>query len=128
MGEKAEALERQNRQLLASHTAMRDNLDRMQMELDGLLLVNPWMAEAIVQLRTSQVHNWDNPIVIDNDSSDEGTIAEAPEVPEQFHLVLIKEEVIEDSKEEDSDDEVWEITQKEFEDKVVNTWGKSPKL
>ena len=31
---------------------------------------------------------------------------EAPDVPEQFHLVLIKDEVVADCEKENSDDEV----------------------
>ena len=61
--------------------------------MDGLLLVNQRMVDAIVQLRVGQVHNWDNPIVIDDDSSSEETVAEAPDVPEQFCLVLIEDVV-----------------------------------
>ena len=102
-------------------------MDRMRVEMDGLLLINQRMVDAIVQLRAGQVHNRDNPIVIDNDSSSsEETIAEAPDVLEQFRLVLIKD-VVEDS-EEDSEEEIWEISREEFEDEVVDTQAESPEV
>ena len=129
VGDKVEALERHIWMLIASRTVMGDTMDQMRVEMDRLFLINQRMVDAIIQLRAGQVHNRDNLIVIDdNSSSDEGTIVEAPDVPEQFCLVLIKDEVVDDSKEEDSDDEVWEITREEFEDEVVNAWGKSPKV
>ena len=128
-GAEIKTLKRQNCQLLVSWTAMRDDLDRMWREMDGLLQLNAWMVGTIVQMRTSLVHNWDNPIVIDDDSSDE-MAAEAPDVLEQFCLVPIEdmEEVVEDSEGESSGDEVWEITREEFEDAVVDVQGESPEL
>ena len=128
VGEKMEALERQNRQLLASRTAMRDDIAQMNRSIDGLLQVNLRMAEAIVQLRVSQVHNQNNPIVIDDDLSDEDTIAEVVHVPEGICLIPIEE--VADSEEEESSDEeeIWEISRKEFEDEVVDTRGESPEL
>ena len=78
--------------------------------MDRLLMVTQRMVDAIVQLRAGQVHNQNNLIVIDDDSSSEETIAEAPEVPEQFHLVPI-EDIVEDSEgEEDDEEEIWEIS------------------
>ena len=113
--------------LIASQTAMGDTIDQMRAEMDRLLLVNQRMVDAIVQLRVGQVHNWDNPIVIDDESSsDQETIAEAPDVPEQFCLVPI-EDVVEDS-EEDSEEEIWEISQEEFEDEVVDARTESPEV
>ena len=42
-------------------------------------------------LRAGQVHNWDNPIVVDDDlSPSEEMIAEAPAVPEQFCLIPVR--------------------------------------
>ena len=99
--------------------------------MDGLLLINQRMVDAIIQLRVGQVHNQDNPIVIDDDlSSSEDMVAEAPEVPEQFRLVPIMDEEVVGSEEEDSDEEeeIWEITQEEFEDEIVDAWGESPEL
>ena len=103
--------------------------------MDGLLLINQRMIDAIVQLRAGQVHNRDNLIVIDDDSlSFEGMVAEPPNVPEQFRLVLIEGEEVVDGEEEDSDEEdsdaeeeIWEISQEEFEDEVVDTQSESPK-
>ena len=130
MGDKVEALERHIWMLVASQTTMGDTMDRMRVEMDGLLLINQRMVNTIVQLRVGQVHNWDNPIVIDDDSSSsEETIAEPPEVPEQFRLVLIEdEEEVTDSEEEESEEEIWEISREEFEDEVVDTRGESPEL
>ena len=98
--------------------------------MDGLLLINQRMVDAIVQLRAGQIHNWDNPIVIDDDSSSEETVAEPPEVLEQFHFVPIEDEEVMDGEEEerDEEEEIWEISQEEFEDEVVDTRGESPKL
>ena len=131
VNEKIEGIERHIWMLIASWTVMGDTMDRMRAEMDGLLLINQRMVDAIVQLRAGQIHNWDNPIVIDDDlSSSEEMVAEPPEVLEQFCLVPIKDEEVADSKEGDSDEEeeVWEISREEFEDKVVDTRGESPEL
>ena len=75
--------------LIASQTVMGDMIDWMRMEMDGLLLINQRMVDAIIQLRVGQVHNQDNLIVIDNNSSSsEGTIAEVSDVLE--HSVLFR--------------------------------------
>ena len=130
VNEKMEGMEQHIRMLIASWTAMGDTMDWMRREMDGLLLINQRMVNTIVQLRVGQVHNWDNPIVIDDDSSSsEETIAEPPEVPEQFRLVPIEdEEEVTDSEEEESEEEIWEISREEFEDEVVDTRGESPEL
>ena len=134
VNEKMEGMEQHIQMLIASRTVMGDTMDRMRREMDGLLLINQRMVDAIVQLRASQVYNRDNSIVIDKDSSSsEETVAESPEVPEQFHLVPIKDEEVadseeEESEEEESEEEIWEISWEEFEDEVVDTWGESPKL
>ena len=87
--DKVEALERHIRMLVVSRTTMGNTIDRMREEMDGLLLVNQRMVNAIVQLRVGQVHNQDNLIVIDNNSSSsEGTIAEVSDVLE--HSVLFR--------------------------------------
>ena len=66
--------------------------------------------------------------MIDDNSFSEDAIVETPVIPEGALLILINEEVA-DSEEEDSDDDkVWEITREEFEDKVVDAWGESPEL
>ena len=111
VGDKVEALERHIWMSVASQTVMGDTMDWMRVEMDRLLLINQRMVDTIILLRAGQVHNRDNPIVIEDDSSsDKGTIAEAPDVLEEFHLVPIKDEVGVDSEEEDSEDEIWEIS------------------
>ena len=103
-------------------------MERMRADMDGLLLLNQRMAEAILQLRAGQVHNQGNPIVIDDDSS-EDEVAETPRIPEGALLVPIEdEEVVEESSEEDEEEEVWEIPREEFEDAVVDTRHSSPEL
>ena len=84
------------------------------------------MIQSIHQLQTSQVHNQDNLIVIDDKSSVEDILDTAPVPvlgPVKHRLVLIEEltESVEDSEESDSGDEVWEITCEEF-------IGSSPEL
>ena len=88
-GEEIEALKRQNHQLMVSWTVMWDNIQRMEASINGLILVNLWIAEAINQLRVSQVHNWDNPVVVNDDSSSEDeTVAEVPECQGHSHPKL----------------------------------------
>ena len=86
-----DGLEHLTQQLLASRTAMREEMDQMRRDMDGLLLLNQRMAEAILQLRAGQVHNQGNPIVIDDDSS-EDEVAETPRIPEGALLVPIEDE------------------------------------
>ena len=85
------------------------------------------------QLRASQVHGHDNPIMIDN-VLDLALVHVPP--PVQHQLVPIDELTgsVEDSEEgerveslESSEDEeeVWEIPREEFE---ANTWSLSPEL
>ena len=85
------------------------------------------MIQDILQLRMSQVHSWDNLIMLD-DSSEEDILDTAPvPVPEPVvhTLVPITEltESVEDSEEgdDDSGDEVWEISREEWV-------GSSPEL
>ena len=93
--------------------------------MNGLLELNWQMIQSIHQLRTSQVHSWNNPIVIDDEPPVEDVLDTAL-VPVlglvKHRLVPIEElmESVEDSKEE-SGDEVWEITCEEF-------IGSSPEL
>ena len=57
IGDKVEALERHIRMLVATQTAMGDTMDQMREEMDGLLLINQKMVNAIIQLRTvSSMH------------------------------------------------------------------------
>ena len=115
--------------LEASRRAMREDMDEMTQNMNGLLELNRQMISDILQLRMGQVHGRDNPIVVDN-SSEEDVVDTAPvPVPQPVvhTLVLISEltESREGSEEEeeetDTEDEVWEISQEEFT-------GSSPEL
>ena len=101
-------------------------MDTMVNNMNGLLELNCQMIQHILQLRMSQVHGWGNLIVV-NDSSDEDVLDTAlvpVPVPVEHRLVPIAEltESVESSKEEDdSGDEVWEVSCEEFV-------GSSPEL
>ena len=121
-------LETHVRQLEASRRAMREDMDEMTQNMNSLLELNRQMIQDILQLRMSQVHSWDNPIVVD-DSSEEDVLDTAPvPVPELVvHTLVPISELIEsreDSEEEeetDMEDGVWEISREEFV-------GSSPEL
>ena len=105
--------------LEASKRAMREDMDEMTRNMNGLLELNRQMIRDILQLRMSLVHGRGNPIVVDN-SSEEDVVDTAPvPVPQPVvhTLVPISEltESREGSEEEeeeetDTDDEVWEIS------------------
>ena len=115
--------------LEVSRRAMREDMDEMTRNMNGLLELNCWMIQDILQLRMSQVHGRDNPIVMDNSSEEDVLdIAPVPVAELVVHtLVPISEltesrEGSEEGEEEmDSGDEVWEIGQEEF-------IGSSPEL
>ena len=125
-----DGLETHVRRLEASQRAMREDMDEMTRNMNGLLELNRQMIRDILQLRMSVVHNRDNPIELDN-SSEEDVLDTAPvPVPQPVvhTLVPISEltESREGSEEEeeeetDTDDEVWEISREEFH-------GSSPEL
>ena len=102
-------------------------MDNMVRGMNLLMKLNWQMIGTISQLRVSQVHNWDNLIVInDNEPVDDVLDAALVPVPGlvEHQLVPIKEltDSTEDSElGEESGDEVWEITHKEFV-------GSSPEL
>ena len=90
---------------------MRLEMDEMISNMNSLLELNQQMIQSIHQLRMSQAHNQDNLIVINDKSSMEDVLDTAPVPvpgPVEQRLVLIKEltESVEDSKEDDSRDEV----------------------
>ena len=120
-------LETHIRRLEACRRAMRDDMDKMTRNMNGLLELNQQMIQDILQLRMSQVHGWDNLIVVDDSSKGDVLDTALVPVPELVvhTLVPISEltESREGSEEEetDSEDEVWEISQEEFV-------GSSPKL
>ena len=64
-------------QLEVSRRVMREDMDEMMRNMNGLLELNQWMIQDILQLRMSQVHGQDNPIVVD-DSSKEDVLDTAP--------------------------------------------------
>ena len=126
-----DGLETHVRRLEASRRAMREDMDEMTRNMNGLLELNRQMIRDILQLRMRLVHNRDNPIELD-DSSEGDVLDTAPvPVPEPVvhTLVPISEltesrEVSEEEEEEeetDTDDEVWEISREEFH-------GSSPEL
>ena len=114
-----DGLETHVRRLEASRRAMREDMDEMMGNMNGLLELNWQMIRDILQLRMSVVHGRDNPIELDN-SSEEDVLDTAPVLvpqPVVHTLVPISEltesrEVSEEEEEEetDTDDEVWEIS------------------
>ena len=117
-------LEMHIRRLEASRRVMRLEMDKMVGNMNGLLELNRQMIQDILQLRISQVHGQDNPIVVDN-SSEENVLDTAP-VPELVVHTLVPlseltESVRDSEEEEDSEDEVWEISREEWV-------GSSPEL
>ena len=105
--------------LEASWRAMRVEMDEMTNNMNCLLELNCQMIQDILQLRMSQVHGWDNLIVV-NDSSEEDILdAALVPVPELVvHMLVpiseLMESVEDDEEESDSGDEVWEISWEEF--------------
>ena len=101
-------------------------MDEMVGNMNSLLELNQQMIQDILQLRISQVHSQDNLIVVDN-SSEEDVLDTAPvPVPKLvvYRLVPILEltESVRDSEEEeDSEEEVWEVSWEEWV-------GSSPEL
>ena len=75
--DKIDGLETHVCRLEASKRAMREDIDEMTRNMNGLLELNQQMIQNILQLRMSQVHGWDNPIVVDN-SSKEDVLDTAP--------------------------------------------------
>ena len=128
-----DGLETHVRRLEASKRAMREDMDEMTRNMNGLLELNRQMIQDILQLRMSVVHNQDNPIELDNSS--EGDVVDTAPVPAPQPVVhtLVpileltesregsEEEGEEEEEETDTDDEVWEISREEFH-------GSSPEL
>ena len=112
-------LETHVRQLEASRRVMREDMDEMTRNMNGLLELNQQMISDILQLRMGLVHSRDNPVVVDGSS--EGDVLDTAPVPVPepvvHTLVLISElmESREGSEEEeeeetDTEEEVWEIS------------------
>ena len=113
--------------LEASRRAMREDMDKMTRNMNGLLELNRQMIQDLLQLRMSVIHNRDNPIELDA-SSEEDVVDTAPvPVPQPVvHTLVPISELMEsregsEEEETDTDDEVWEISQEEFH-------GSSPEL
>ena len=120
--------------LEASRRVMREDMDEMTRNMNGLLELNRQMIRDILQLRMSVVHDRDNPIELDA-SSEEDVVDTAPvpvPVPQPVVHTLVpileltesregNEEGEEEEEETDTDDEIWEISREEFH-------GSSPEL
>ena len=129
-----DGLETHVHRLEASRRAMREEMDEMTGNMNGLLELNRQMIRDILQLRMSVVHNRDNPIELDT-SSEEDVVDTAPvPVPQPVVHTLVpiseltesregseEEEREEEEEETDTDDEIWEISREEFH-------GSSPEL
>ena len=118
-----DGLETHVRRLEVSWRVMREDMDEMTRNMNGLLELNRQMIRDILQLRMSVVHNRDNPIELDNSSEEDVLDTALVPVPQPVvhTLVLISEltesrEGSEEEREEetDTDDEVWEISREEF--------------
>ena len=121
--EQVDALETTVRRLEASRRAMREEMRDLTQGMYLLVELNQRLMGDLRQLRASQVHGRNNPIVID-DVLDLAPVHVPP--PAQHQLVPIDEltRSVEDSEEgerveslESSEDEeeVWEIPREEFE-------------
>ena len=115
--------------LEASRRVMREDMDEMTRNMNGLLELNRQMIRDILQLRMSVVHNRDNLIELDA-SSEEDVVDTAPvPVPQPVVHTLVpiseltesREGSEEEEEETDTDDEIWEISREEFH-------GSSPEL
>ena len=101
---------------------MREDMDKMTRNMNSLLELNQQMIQDILQLRMSQVHGWDNLIVVDDLSEEDVLDTALVPVPEPVVLTLVlilelmesREGGKEEEEETDSEDEVWEISQEEF--------------
>ena len=113
-----DGLETHVHRLEASRRAMREDMDEMMRNMNGLLELNWQMIQDILQLRMSQVHSRDNPIVVD-DSSEEDILDTAlvPVPGPVVHTLVPISELTEsgegseeEEEETDMEDEVWEIS------------------
>ena len=129
-----DGLETHVRRLEASRRAMREDMDEMMRNMNGLLELNRQMIWDILQLRMSVVHNRNNLIELDNSS--EGDVLDTAPVPVPQPVVHALVPILElterregsaeegeeeEEEETDMDDEVWEISREEFN-------GSSPEL
>ena len=124
-----DGLETHVHRLEASKRVMREHMDEMTRNMNGLLELNRQMIRDILQLRMSLVHGRDNPVMVD-DSSEEDILDTAPvPVPEPVVHTLVpvselmesREGSEEEEEESDSEEEIWEINREELV-------GSSPEL
>ena len=125
-----DGLETHVHRLEASKRAMREDMDEMTRNMNGLLELNWQMIQDILQLRMSLVHDRDNPIMLDNSSEEDVFDTALVPVPEPVvHTLAPISELTEsregseeeEEEETDTEDEVWEISREEF-------MGSSPEL
>ena len=86
-----DGLETHMHQLEVSRRAMREDMDEMMRNMNGLLELKQQMIQDILQLRMSQVHGRDNLIVVDDSSKEDVLDTALVPVPEPvvYTLVLI---------------------------------------
>ena len=127
-----DGLETHVHRLEASRKAMREDMDEMTRNMNGLLELNRQMISDILQLRMGLVHGQDNPIMVDNLSEGDVVNTALVLVPQLVVHTLVpileltesregSEEEEEEEEETDTEDEVWEISREEFA-------GSSPEL
>ena len=136
--EQVDTLETNVWRLEVSRRAMREEMRDMTQGMYLLVELNQRLMGDLCQLRASQVHGQNNPIVVDEPEDDvlDLALVPAPAPPVQHQLVPIDELTgsVEDSEEgerveslESSEDkeEVWEIPREEFE---VTARSSSPEV
>ena len=124
-----DGLETHVRRLEASKRAMREDMDEMTRNMNGLLELNRQMIQDILQLRTSLVHDRDNLILVDDSFEEDVLDTALVPVPELVVHTLVpiseltesREGSEEEEEEADSEEEIWEISREEFA-------GSSPEL
>ena len=105
-------------QLEASRRVMREDMDEMMRNMNGLLELNWQMISDILQLRMGLVHGWGNPIMVD-DSSKEDVVDTAPvPVPQPVVHTLVPISELMESREGSEEEEEEEGT--DMEDKVCH--------
>ena len=122
--EQVDALETNVRRLEASRRAMREEMRDLTQGMYLLVELNQRLMGDLRQLRASQIHGRDNPIVVD-DVLDLAPV-HVPPPPVQHQLVPIDEltgsvgdseegERVESLESSEDEEEVWEIPREEFE-------------
>ena len=97
---------------------MREDMDEMTRNMNGLLELNWQMIQDILLLRMNSVHGWDNPIEIDDSSEEDVVDTALVPVPQPVVHTLVpileltesREGSEEEEEETDMEDEVWEIS------------------